>query len=808
MKIQLFLSSLFKGIKPGSGAGIQSLASLDKIIKILIYALVVLIPLWFLPLTVNVVDFNKQALMILLIVVTLILWLIKILSQGELKWKSNIINILIGVFALACILSTIFSYRPYNSLVGWPNHLTSSLATVLGFLALYILIVNNFKEIKNTFNLLFAFLASSAVASVVGLLQIWGAFIFPWDFAKSISFNTIGGVNSLGIFSAVLLTLITGLLFVIKRTKVKIFLVIIGIINLLILLSINYWILWLVLAIGMAVILMFSLMQLIKLEENISWIALPMIFLAFALIFLVFKPTLPTRPNLPIEVGLNYRGGFEVIKEAFKEKPILGSGPEMFALNYSKFKPENINQTIFWNIRFSNPPSEIFTLVSDLGAFGSLAFLAVLIFFIYSFIKAIIRASEEKNILKEFIKISCFAAWLALMVSWFIYPQNFTTTFIFWLLFSLSLANNPLFKDKSYNLKVSPKIVLLVSFSFVVTIILIVGFLYVGGTRFIAEAKYKNGLDAIQIKGELDDGIDKIIKSTVINPYEDRTYRILSQLFLTKLNNDLNSENDDQQEKLNIVQADVVNAVNSAARATSLFPEDVSNWLVRGQVYYAVIGFINGADQWAEDSYKEALKLEPKNPYIYTEIGKIYTKRVNLLLSSGNKDKETQNKINEYLAKALEQYDKAIEIKPDYSPAHYQTAIIFEAQGKLKEAIAKMEINRQILPKDTGTSFQLALLYYKAQDFAKAKAEFIRAIIIDPNFANARYFLGLLYDREGNKEDAIDQFDRIAKLNPDNEQIKQILENLRAGKPALGIPPEQPAPIEQEPTEQNKENMP
>ena len=158
---------------------------------------------------------------------------------------------------------------------------------------------------------------------------------------------------------------------------------------------------------------------------------------------------------------------------------------------------------------------------------------------------------------------------------------------------------------------------------------------------------------------------------------------------------------------------------------------------------------------------------------------------------------------------ASKDYCKRIESKAELIPFSTIHNLLFAVdKGKLKEAIAKMEINRQILPKDTGTSFQLAFLYYKAQDFAKAKAEFIRAIIIDPDFANARYFLGLLYDREGNKEDAIDQFDRIAKLNPDNEQIKQILENLRTGKPALGIPPEQPAPIEEKPTEQNKENRP
>jgi hypothetical protein len=74
--------------------------------------------------------------------------------------------------------------------------------------------------------------------------------------------------------------------------------------------------------------------------------------------------------------------------------------------------------------------------------------------------------------------------------------------------------------------------------------------------------------------------------------------------------------------------------------------------------------------------------------------------------------------------------------------------------------------------------------------------------------------LGLLYDREGDKESALDQFERIAQLNPDNEHIKDVIENLKAGLPALGSPelgpPKQPEeiPIEEQPTEQNQENRP
>jgi len=79
---------------------------------------------------------------------------------------------------------------------------------------------------------------------------------------------------------------------------------------------------------------------------------------------------------------------------------------------------------------------------------------------------------------------------------------------------------------------------------------------------------------------------------------------------------------------------------------------------------------------------------------------------------------------------------------------------------------------------------------------------------LDKNYSNARYFLGLIYDKEENKEKAIEQFTKIAELNPDNEEVKKILTNLREGKSALeGIAVNQ-APIEEKPGEKLEELKP
>jgi len=104
-------------------------------------------------------------------------------------------------------------------------------------------------------------------------------------------------------------------------------------------------------------------------------------------------------------------------------------------------------------------------------------------------------------------------------------------------------------------------------------------------------------------------------------------------------------------------------------------------------------------------------------------------------------------------------------------------------------------------PDDTGLAFQLGLVYRADNQLDKAQQEFERAVYLDPNYSNARYFLGLIYDGKGTKDKAIEQFVQIEKLNPDSQEIKNILENLRAGKEALaGVVSGQP-PIEEQPVE-------
>ena len=316
-------------------------------------------------------------------------------------------------------------------------------------------------------------------------------------------------------------------------------------------------------------------------------------------------------------------------------------------------------------------------------------------------------------------------------------------------------------------------------FSLFLILILVVGIgvILISSQNYIAEARYLKGMSNLR-EGKYDLAAIEIRRAISLNPKLDVYWRDLSQVYFLELNNLLQREKISEANR-NKIWVLISNSVNSAKQATDLNPKNVSNWIVRGFILQNMIGILEGADDWAIKCYEEAKKIEDNNPFIYTQIGRSYLAKATLVRDISEEVKR------EALNLALENFKKAIEVKSDYAPAHFQIALTYQRMGKIDEAIAKMEEAKSLSPLDVGIAFQLGMLYWQKEDLDKAKAEFERAVALNPNYSNARYFLGLIYDKEGRKQKAIEQFEKIAELNPENEEVKTILSNLREGKSAF-----------------------
>jgi tetratricopeptide (TPR) repeat protein len=87
-----------------------------------------------------------------------------------------------------------------------------------------------------------------------------------------------------------------------------------------------------------------------------------------------------------------------------------------------------------------------------------------------------------------------------------------------------------------------------------------------------------------------------------------------------------------------------------------------------------------------------------------------------------------------------------------------------------------------LAPNDSGTFFQLGFLRYNNKDYQGAVSALEKTIVLNPAYANAKYFLGLSYQKLGRNAEAIAQFKDLQVTNPDNKEVGLILNNLQAGR--------------------------
>jgi len=769
----------------------------EVILKYSIYSLVFLLPISFLPWTSDILDFNKQTLLVLLTFVALFAWMAKVLISGKFVLNINKTHIVVLILFLVYLVSTVFSLDRYGSFWGWPRITSQSLLTLVSFAILYFLVSNIFtkKEIYKSAVLL---ILSSLLAVFIGILQFLGLFL-PFGFAKSTSFNTIGMVGSLGLFIAVLLPLLI-ILAIYSKKWLKIILTIGVVLMAISLVLINYIMIWWVVLIGCALLLLFAIAK--KEFFDLRWLGLPMFFLVLALFFIFLNIQLPT-PQRSSEIYLKQSVGFDIAIKTIKNSPLLGSGPGTFAYDFSKYKKSDLNQGLLWGIRFDSAGSKILTVLATTGILGFISFLSLIAVVLFYGVKFVLdkefNQKQQSELYSSALAGGVLIGFLSLVIGFFLYSSNVTLDFLFFFLIACFIGLTSTTK-KEYLLNPSSFLTLGTTFVFTLFFIFGLGLLILNGQRYIAETNYSKGV-SVFASGQKDQGILRLEKAVSLNPKSDLYLTELSQAYLSRLGDVVNDKNLSDDEKNSAVQMLINNSINAAKIATDVSPNNVSNWSIRGFVYQNLIGVVPESADWALKSYDEAINLESVNPYYPTQKGIAYMSKATIV------DKDDAKLKNQDLDNAKEQFDKAVKLKSDYASARFQIAMVYQAKGQTSQEISALEEAKKYSPNDVGLLFQIGLIYYQRENFDKARLNLESAVNISPNYSNALYFLGLSYFNLNQNDKAIAQFQKVSNLNPNNDEIKKVLSNLQSGKnPLAGIAQENPpqAPVEETPQESPK----
>ncbi len=762
-----------------------------------LYLLVFLTPLFVLPGTLEPLELNKQTLLLVLTSVSALCWLGSMVLEKRLHLKRGLANLLPLLWVSGFVLAAWASSAPYVSWAGaHSQQYTSALTALASALLMYLLANTTAKREQHTM-MHTVLIVSATLTGVMTILMIFGIDIFG-SVSGALAFNSVGTLTSLAVYlitvSSFLLAshiahkpndslladgrLGSWLRWMIWLTVLNTFFI---------LLLIDASELWLIFIVAMLIPVVFALFKSKAFPAHSRFIG-PLILALLAIPFWLILSS-PITASLPIEVTPDRQSSQQISDVALQgQEASLGSGPGTYAMVYGRYHDGRINQTDFWQTRFDRASSYVLTLLPTIGTLG-LTFAGGFILLLFlRVLHQLLAKSTRDQWLESFVHT---APWLTLVLSAFLVPWNMTLTVMF-ATFSGLLLSQTLPKQSNLTFQRSPARALLASFSFVILAFAFIVGIFLTTQRYVAQIVFADAVELDRSGASLQSVLQRLDTAAALNSLDDTYVRALSEALLLRVDEviaGIDAGQTPTSESTEYLQGLVAAAVNAGARATELSPDNALNWLVRGNVYRELIPVMAEAANFSIENYTRATELEPMNPSHWTELGQVYLSAAEILepfTAAQDEATAAQAKAQRtvYLESAEVAFVRAIDLKSNYASAHYQLGLTFREQGRINEAIGKLESVAQYNRLDVGVAFQLGTLYLargEEGDLARAENAFVHAINLAPSYANAYWFLATVYEVQDDLTRAVQAIEAVLSLEPENRLVAARLERLLVG---------------------------
>jgi len=769
----------------GAAAGVGSVE------KASFYALLLLIfalPIFFLPIFSISLAASKGLLLSILGTTVFFLWLIARLKDGIFLIPKSIILGVLGAIPFAFLVSAIFSPARGLSLTGLGFEIgTFSTIFILSILTVLASVFFQSKE-KIFYGYGIVFLSAFIVFLFQLIRTIWVSVGLPFaNIFNSLPGNILGKWVDMSIFFGfiAILALVTIELLTLPK-KIKMYMHIVLWASLLLMVIVNFYLGWIILGLFALVVLVYAMSfgRSEKKDGEATVRTIPTTSFAVLLIsvFFVLANGLVSGPifstfNVPQEtISPSWAQTAEVAKETLAKRPLTGSGPNRFTNSWLMYKPDSINVTSLWNVDFGAGVGLIPSFATTTGAFGIMAFLIFFGAFLWRGVKSVFMVRMDS--VHHYLSFSSFLGATYLWLFAILYVPNiviFAFAFLMTGIFIASLVVNGRVENYRLSFLEDPRIGFV---SMLVSLLLVISSVaggYILFQKFISVAYFQKSLIGFNTTGDLALAERDMVRAIRLSA-QDSYYRNLAELYLVRINQILSETDVSEDTARAQFQSLSQVAIQNGLLATQADETNYQNWTTLGSVYQFLMPFAGEENiqefyQTAKGHFETARSLNPKSPALLLTLA-----RLEIAI-------EDTDAAKDYIVQALNE-------KGNYTQAIFLLSQIQANEGDLGEAIASVEVASRIAPNDVSVFLQLGLLRYPAVSALE------RAVILRPTFSNAKYFLGLSYDRVGRGDDAIRQFEDIKFLNPENTEVDVILENLRRGAAPFANTPASTPPSE------------
>lgn len=447
---------------------------------------------------------------------------------------------------------------------------------------------------------------------------------------------------------------------------------------------------------------------------------------------------------------------WNVASKALKEKPLFGVGPAGWSYAFDRFRPLELNQTPFWNVRFSRSAS---ALATGLVEYGLIPVLLAVAFFLISLSRSLQRVRQTKDVALLWEVILCLSAlgFAAL------HPMGVEALFASALLFGLLSAKA--FVPGEQILPGSRS----ASFArslFVGSALCALGlFIFSLQRAAAAELLTRPSLYALRLATRLNPADD-------LTPHQEalaylRQARVAQEKNQTELVRKLLASAD---ERLNI--------------ALSRNWREAEHWYVAFEIARLTAELDSSKGGKVLEAIHSLEFFRPTDPAPHLARFAVHRDRMareTRWVEQGQGREKEEAMLRESQEKALAEgaLMESLRLKPDYSPALYAKAAWLAQTGELKQAITSLETLYVNQPTSPDVVLPLATLYRRNQEPSKAMEVLLRLVEQAPRVPEYQWQLALAAVQAERWEEAMVVLQRLVATVPQETlyqtQLKEVM---------------------------------
>jgi tetratricopeptide (TPR) repeat protein len=165
---------------------------------------------------------------------------------------------------------------------------------------------------------------------------------------------------------------------------------------------------------------------------------------------------------------------------------------------------------------------------------------------------------------------------------------------------------------------------------------------------------------------------------------------------------------------------------------------------------------------------------EPQSPTQRRQAAQTQYQQAFVLLQSGQSPEE-----------ALERLNKALEYDPAFGDAYVlKSYVLLEVLPNLDGALSAAKLAMQYASNNADSHYTLGLVYEKRGQYADAERAMRAALVVNPNYKDVYFSLGILYaDEIQDPQKSVEAFTRYLELGGNHTRARAAVAQSTPGKP-------------------------